>query len=78
MWLQDEGAGRTTHLTRREGRRAHEEREEEEQGEKDVTMQSAPSAQLLRCGLAPSSQSQPDPHIALIYLERGEWWCWGM
>lgn len=40
-------------------------------------MQSAPSAQRLRCGLAPSSQSQPDPHIALIYLERGEWWCWG-
>lgn len=77
MWLQDEVAGRATHLTRREGRRAHEEREEE-RGEKDVTMQSAPSAQLLRCGLAPSSQSQPDPHIALIYLERGEWWCWGM
>lgn len=31
-------------------------------------MQSAPSAQPLRCGLAPSSQSQPDPHIAFIYL----------
>lgn len=31
-------------------------------------MQSAPSAQFLRCGLAPSSQSQPDPHIAFIYL----------
>lgn len=40
-------------------------------GEKDVTMQSAPSAQLLRCGLAPSSQSQPDPHIAFIYLWKG-------
>lgn len=36
-------------------------------------MQSAPSAQRLRCGLAPSSQSQPDPHIAFIYLwKRGE------
>lgn len=34
-------------------------------------MQSAPSAQLLRCGLAPSSQSQPDPHIAFIYLWKG-------
>lgn len=34
-------------------------------------MQSAPSALRLRCGLAPSSQSQPDPHIALIYLEEG-------
>lgn len=34
-------------------------------------MQSAPSALRLRCGLAPSSQSQPDPHIALIYLEGG-------
>lgn len=40
-------------------------------GEKDVTVQSAPSAQLLRCGLAPSSQSQPDPHIAFIYLWKG-------
>ena len=40
-------------------------------GEKDVTMQSAPSAQPLRCGLAPSSQSQPDPHIAFIYLWKG-------
>lgn len=43
-------------------------RERKGRGEKDVTMQSAPSAQLLRCGLAPSSQSQPDPHIAFIYL----------
>ena len=34
-------------------------------------MQSAPSAQPLRCGLAPSSQSQPDPHIAFIYLWKG-------
>lgn len=40
-------------------------------------MQSAPSAQRLRCGLAPSSQSQPDPHIGLIYLEKGERQCWG-
>lgn len=44
--------------------------------EKDVTVQSAPSAQCLRCGLAPSSQTQLDPHIAVIYLERGERWRW--
>lgn len=50
-----------------------EEKEQREREEKDVTMQSAPSAQRLRCGLAPSSQSQPDPHIAFIYLwKRGE------
>lgn len=47
--------------------------EKEWRGEKiDVTVQSAPSAQLLRCGLAPSSQSQPDPHIAFIYLWKEE------
>lgn len=85
MWLQDEVAGRKSHLTSRERRRrraqeeeeGEEERGEERERERDITMQSAPSAQRLRCGLAPSSQSQPDPHIALIYLERGEWWCWG-
>lgn len=44
---------------------------ESEREEKDVTVQSAPSAQRLRCGLAPSSQSQPDPHIAFIYLWKG-------
>lgn len=42
--------------------------------ENDVTVQSAPSAQSLRCGLAPSSQTRLDPHIAVIYLEKGEWW----
>lgn len=45
--------------------------------ENDVTVQSAPSAQPLRCGLAPSSQTQLDPHIAVIYLEKGEQWRWG-
>lgn len=43
-------------------------RERMRRGEKDVTTQSAPSAQPLRCGLALSSQSQPDPHIDFIYL----------
>lgn len=38
--------------------------------ENDVTVQSAPSAQPLRCGLAPSSQTRLDPHIAVIYLGR--------
>lgn len=45
--------------------------------ENDVTVQSAPSAQPLRCGLAPSSQTRLDPHIAVIYLEKGERWRWG-
>lgn len=49
--------------------------EEKDEGkEDDVSAQCAPSAQLLRCGLAPSSQSHPDPHIAFIYLwNEGEW-----
>lgn len=43
--------------------------EEEEEKEQREERKSAPSAQRLRCGLAPSSQkSQPDPHIAFIYL----------
>lgn len=46
---------------------------EREEGRGDVMVQSAPSAQLLRCGLAPSSQSQPDPHIAFIYLWEKGW-----
>lgn len=53
-----------------------EEELKERRREKDVTVQSAPSAQCLRCGLAPSSQTQLDPHIAVIYLERGERWRW--
>lgn len=64
-------SGHSQHLLRSKRRRAR--REETEREEKDVTVQSAPSAQRLRCGLAPSSQSQPDPHIAFIYLwKRGE------
>lgn len=82
MWLQDEVA-RKKRVTSQEEDRGEGETEDGRGGaggwvervgrrrEKDITMQSAPSAQRLRCGLAPSSQSQPDPHIALIYLERG-------
>lgn len=81
MWLQDEVA-RKKRVTSQEEDRGEGETEDEggrrrgvgrvgRRREKDITMQSAPSAQRLRCGLAPSSQSQPDPHIALIYLERG-------
>lgn len=44
------------------------ERRRKKEEEDDVSAQCAPSAQLLRCGLAPSSQSHPDPHIAFIYL----------
>lgn len=66
-------SGHSQHLLRRKRRSARREGTEREREEKDVTMQSAPSAQRLRCGLAPSSQSQPDPHIAFIYLwKRGE------
>lgn len=65
--------GHFQHLVRREARKEKSARRGERtgRGEKDVTMQSAPSAQRLRCGLAPSSQSQPDPHIAFIYLWKG-------
>ncbi len=65
--------GHFQHLMRRERRKKKSARRGARtgRGEKDVTMQSAPSAQLLRCGLAPSSQSQPDPHIAFIYLWKG-------
>lgn len=78
MWLQDEVCRKkeSPHKKRKK-KSARGRRGTGREREKDITMQSAPSAQRLRCGLAPSSQSQPDPHIALIYLERGEWWCWG-
>lgn len=74
MWLQDGGSKRKKRVTsqeedRREERSRGEGTGQQGEREKDITMQSAPSALRLRCGLAPSSQSQPDPHIALIYLE---------
>lgn len=68
MWLQEEK------VTSQEEK--GEKESNERRREKDVTVQSAPSAQCLRCGLAPSSQTQLDPHIAVIYLERGEQWRW--
>ncbi len=69
-WRNMSFNGHFQHLMRREKRKKKSTGRGERtgRGEKDVTMQSAPSAQLLRCGLAPSSQSQPDPHIAFIYL----------
>lgn len=45
---------------------------EREEGRGDVMVQSAPSAQLLRCGLAPSSQSQPDRSTHCLHISLGK------